>query len=670
MGKRKNEAIEADTEGKKAKLSHESHEEHLAAVAGSTLAGIPEAHTEEQSSNEDSSVALPLVQLCEGPDAENGGAGVIHDQDDARSSTNDATQPDSEDSEEPTSTTILDLPREILLEILYPLVLQKYQGTERNPDLHVVFKARNIFRGVCKTWCEYIDSDSILWKDIYVNGSRIPAEDEYFLDSKLQLPHGCTLEVGGWVWKEMYESQREILKQGAYNKAEAPIAELSVDRSGDCDVNLILLDPTYQLPPGSFGPNTCVVPYAAREGVMELIDGSLRERKITSLFIAAHEQGIKHCFSEDIDPSMSRLPPAPSEPSEMEEEERDAMSAMIAGMDEDCYALVNDLQTLRIEEPDKSNWDSDLQRCMLPPGKYPVLRRLEIKTTKQLRLFAFPYAQLTDLKLDTGERDAILLGIIKECAALKHLAVILREAEDPGPGATSVVHHRLTKVHIAITGLTNTGKYFLDRIQVAKLANLQVDSDMDCSGPVKGMLQRSKCKITHLHLNLNTWVMAGSGSVAKPTAQNLREILGLVSNTLEDFTIKTHIMDAAWLKGFKPGRRMKSMTFDSAHLKSVPLRECGDDTSLTVEDVATYQFFMYALKWTVDWMEEAPETERANRSFMFVAGPIQNSPHARGPGDFPEQQDPEKTRSLIDRIQALGGDADFSYIDRSVWMRS
>ncbi|KAF6765685.1 hypothetical protein DFP72DRAFT_1058248 [Ephemerocybe angulata] len=208
MVKRKSESLDISTEEKKVKVSHEG----------------------------------------------NSGSGVVYERN-AHSSLDDAPQPDSE--EKSTPTTILDLPREILLEIVYLLALQKNQGAEHSPNRHVVFKTRNTLRGVCKTWCAYIDGDSALWADIHINGLRIPVD------------YG------------------EKPKQDAYDHAEVAIAELSILRSRNRDINLTLLEPTYTVCFRSHDP----IPYKAREGVLEVINIALKERRITSLSIVARDFG-------------------------------------------------------------------------------------------------------------------------------------------------------------------------------------------------------------------------------------------------------------------------------------------------------------------------------------------------------------------------------------------
>ncbi|KAF5334504.1 hypothetical protein D9611_013830 [Ephemerocybe angulata] len=669
MGKRKNEASGADTDGKKAKLRHASNEDRLAAATGSTPMGEPGAHIGEQTLNEvaaeASSVALPPLTV--GDAADNNGADTKHDQDDAHSSINDAPQPDSE--EKTTPTNILDLPGEILLAILYLLV-----GTGRDFGIQVDFKARNVFRSVCRTWCAYIDGESKFWTDVYIKGSRIPAEDEYFLRSELP----GDINTRDREWKKMYDAQREKLRQEACDKAEVPIAELSIARSQNRDINLILLDPTYRLYSGTLGLDPfCVVPYSAREGVLELINSSLKERKVTSLSIVSrnvgfvrqlldprldhelkhpfywerglfermtNEQLVRICFSKDPDPAVSRLPPSTSMSSETGKEERDAMSARMTRMDEERDALAKDLHTLRIFEPPyagecQTHWNSDWQRCILPSGKYPALRRVEIKTFQHLQLFALPYPQLTHLKLETEAKEEILLGIIKGCVALEFLAIVLPEEEGDIPGPISMVQTRVAELHITLNGFENTGKVFINRLQTPNLSSLQIDSDVDCSGPVKELMQRSTCRSTHFHLNLNYF--------RRTTAENLRETLEMVSNSLERFTIMGRLKDEAWLEGFKPGLRMKSMTLDLGY--SRPLFGMKNDPRTVVE---ICKFFMYALSWTADWMEQASELERANRNFAFVSRNRRGSPDTWGAGDFSGQQESEEMCSLVNRIKA------------------
>ncbi|KAF6765682.1 hypothetical protein DFP72DRAFT_1058245 [Ephemerocybe angulata] len=356
---------------------------------------------------------------------------------------------------------------------------------------------------------------------------------------------------------------------------------------------------------------------------------------------------------------MLRMPPTTF----WEMEERAVMSALIKRMDEERDALSKNLHTLRIEQSAsiRSSWWCDRRRCILSPGKYPALRRVEIKTFQRLPLFALPYPQLTHLKLVTQERESILLGIVKGCKALECLAIALPQQKDTTPGPISVVHTGLTELHITI-GSTNTGRFFIDGIQTPSLSILEITSNADCSGLVKRLMQRSKCSLTQFHFNLNITGQGRVRGINRHTTDNLLETLETVSNSLVDLTFKSRFKDLAWLEGLKPGRQMKSMTLDAGLLNPSLLSSEPGIKARTAAQI--YRYFMQALNWTTNWMEGASELERENRDFAFMAGHIGGNPYTWGPDYFPEEvedDDNEERCSLVERIEVLRGKVVISY---------
>ncbi|KAF6746971.1 hypothetical protein DFP72DRAFT_854821 [Ephemerocybe angulata] len=383
-------------------------------------------------------------------------------------------------------------------------------------------------------------------------------------------------------------SSKPEIPFAACARREVAIAELSILRSQNRDINLTLLEPTY----------------TAREGVLEVINTALKELRITSLSIVARDFGfvrqlldprLNHelkpspdyeeellrmiglCFSKDADPSMLRMPPTTF----WEMEERAVMSALIKRMDEERDALAKNLHTLRIEQSAsiRLSWWCDRRRCILPPGKYPALRRVEIKTFQRLPLFALPYPQLTHLKLVTQERESILLGIVKGCKALECLAIALPQQRDTTPGPISFVHTGLRELHITI-GSTNTGRFFIDGIQTPSLSILEINSHADCSGPVKHLMQRLKCSLTNFTSTSTSQGRDVYEASTDTPADNLLETLETVSNSLVDLMFKSRFKDLAWLEGLKP-RGLRTGN-PGPHLRIV---DAGDKEGLGAKDL-------------------------------------------------------------------------------------
>ncbi|KAF6746954.1 hypothetical protein DFP72DRAFT_854804 [Ephemerocybe angulata] len=557
------------------------------------------------------------------------------------------------EKEKKPATTINDIPGEILSMIFNELVLHANQNTEPDslegcnvptPITRVILKARTVLRSVCKRWCEFIDGDSTLWTDIYINGIRIPAQDEYF-SSKSLIPKD--LDPEEWLGeKYLTEDQNKRLKALAEDKAELAAAATSMARSKCQDISLILQEPTYHVDHHLPGYITA---HWVRDGVLDLIHESLKERKITSLSFLGRNIGfirqlldpklecelegegvwrnrrytmeyqdlIASCFSEDADPSLPRIPPLAAGASTEEKIAYEEDLKRIGCMDEQRNALAKNLQALRIEEPDWSDrtyyagdqdWDSDWQRCELPPGTYTSLREVDISIKHPLCSFALPYAQLTHLRLDTRERDAVVVGILAGCARLTNLKLTLCNNEqtvnDPIPTIVALGH--LTSMELLLSS-TN----ILGRLQVPNLEILKVhSSSADCSGPIREMLQRPECHPRYLYLDFESTTIIGAAEL------NIRDILGLLSNSkfLEDLTIKAYHVHPSVLSDFKPPH-IKSLTFVSSYL-SHKLFLSKRDYFGDRED-----FFKHALAWMEMWMKGDSDTEKANRRATFVSGP-------------------------------------------------
>ncbi|KAF6740990.1 hypothetical protein DFP72DRAFT_863410 [Ephemerocybe angulata] len=611
--------------------------------------------------------------------------------------------PPPEEEKKP-ATTINDIPGEILAVIFNELVLQANQNTDpdpleecniASPITRVILKARTVLRSVCKRWCEFIDGDSMLWTDIYINGIRIPAQNEYF-SSKSLIPKG--LDPEEWLGeKYLTEDQNKRLKALAEDKAELAAAATSMARSKYQDVNLILQEPTYHVDhhlPGY------ITEHWVRDGVLDLIHESLKERKITSLSIRGRNIGfirqlldpkleselegegvwrnrrytmgyqelVASCFSEDADPSLPRIPPLAAGASNEEKIAYEDDLKTISCMDDRRNALAKNLQALRIEEPDWSDrtyyagdqdWDSDWQRCELPPGTYTSLREVDLTIKHQLCSFALPYAQLTHLRLDTRERDTVIIGILAGCARLTTLKLTLCNNEqtvnDPMPTIVALGH--LTSMELLLSG-TN----ILGRLQVPNLEILKVhSSSADCSRSIKEMLQRSECRPRYLYLNLTSTTIIGNAE------RNMRDMLKFVSTSesLENLTIKSFHIHPSILSDFKPPH-LKSLTLVSTWLSySVILNGCDRRYLGDHQYAAQYGFFVDALSWMRMWMWDASATEKANRRATFVGGLY----GTRGAEKRVEWSH-HRLVDAIERVGDLGGKVDMSWAEPRVQMLS
>ncbi|KAF6765692.1 hypothetical protein DFP72DRAFT_839510 [Ephemerocybe angulata] len=400
--------------------------------------------------------------------------------------------------EKKTATTINDIPGEILSMIFNELVLQANQNTEPDPfetfniaspstpECRVILKARTVLRSVCKQWCECIDGDSMFWANIYINGTRIPGENEYFATKSRILGN---LNPEDWLCTYRTPEQNRQLKEEAEDKLEVAAAVMSIARSKSQDINLILREPTYHLYSWRYNQ---VTPFRVRDGVLELIHEHLKERRITGLSITGrdiafirqlldpkleheldkhgvwrerryrmgYEQLIATCFSRDADLSLPRIHPLAADASKEEHDAYEALLEEIRSMNEERDALVKDLHTLRIEEPrdedgEHRHWAADWQRCELPAAIYPSLRRVDLTVNDQLCSFALPYAQLTHLRLETWEKDTVIIGILEGCARLECLALkLLGEAQNANASVPTVVTlERLASIE-CITPLT------------------------------------------------------------------------------------------------------------------------------------------------------------------------------------------------------------------------
>ncbi|KAF6765687.1 hypothetical protein DFP72DRAFT_839506 [Ephemerocybe angulata] len=602
----------------------------------------------------------------------------------------DYTEPYEEHSPSPPpekekkpATTINDIPGEILSMIFNELVLQANQNTETDPlegcniaspITRVILKARTVLRSVCKRWSDLIDGDSTLWADIYINGIRIPAELEDF-SSRSLIPK--ELDPEDWLGVYLTEDQMKQLKALAEDKAELAAAATSMARSKCQDINLILQEPTYHVDCPRQGRTT---KHWVRDGVLDFIRETAKERRITSIYIQGRNIGFirqlldpKLKFElekKDADPSIPRIPPLAAGASDEEKIAHEDVLKAVGCMDGQRNALAKNLKVLRIEEPDNKDvgdrdWHSDWQRCSLPPGTYTSLREVDLTIQQQLLSFALPYAQLTHLRLDTRERDTVILGILAGCARLTNLKLTLILCNRHGQAANApmpavVVLDNLTSMELLLRN--NDGQNIPGRLQVPNLEFFKVDSSYtDCSGPIKEMLQRSECHPRSLSLNLYNIIIKGAAEL------NIRDILGFISNSesLEDLSIKADYIPPSVLSDFK-APHLKSLTLVSSYLSySVILNHCDRRYLGDRKYAAQYDFFVDALSWMRTWMKDASDTEKANRRATFVGGL-----HCIRDAEKRVEWSHRRLVDAIERVGDLGGKVDMSWAEPRIEMLS
>ncbi|KAF6746969.1 hypothetical protein DFP72DRAFT_1075786 [Ephemerocybe angulata] len=378
------------------------------------------------------------------------------------------------------------------------------------------------------------------------------------------------------------------------------------------------------------------------------------------------KEKIKGCFSKDADTSSRRMPPRKANPSEKDKLARKAIRKQIERAEEECDRLAENLVTLRIVEPSEklSHWDSDWQPCVLPPGRYPALRHVELIITEQLCSFALPYRQLTHLTLVTLEGDDVVLGILKGCRKLESLTITRPTGKDADLESTAapIVLSNLTMLAIELLD-QNTGRYFLDRIQVPKLNSLKVDSEClgsyeRCAPVLQGLFERSQCAPRDLHLNFVDSEIKG------PVATKLAELLAFTSESLEHLTLRARLVDETWLKDFLPPR------LQTLALVSFSIPRVLDDYNDYVdeEDGPTLKFFIQALHWTKEWMTGPSPADKANRRITFLAGPPSISQVYYGDTNKGHYQSddlpPQKIADAIQGLKATGVQAEMTWLFR------
>ncbi|KAF6746976.1 hypothetical protein DFP72DRAFT_1050429 [Ephemerocybe angulata] len=122
--------------------------------------------------------------------------------------------------------------------------------------------ARATLRGVCKLWADLMDDEINLWRHIHIDGKRIPSPPKTWMKGWGREPENY-VEPCEDDWNDL-----EVVNI----VGEMPRAALSVERSQESPIDLVLVDPSYDPEPNlaEFGR-----PLLARPGLLEFIDAAM-----------------------------------------------------------------------------------------------------------------------------------------------------------------------------------------------------------------------------------------------------------------------------------------------------------------------------------------------------------------------------------------------------------
>ncbi|KAF6765669.1 hypothetical protein DFP72DRAFT_1108580 [Ephemerocybe angulata] len=485
--------------------------------------------------------------------------------------------------------------------------------------------ARATLRGVCKLWADLIDDEINLWRHIHIDGKRIPSPPKMRIKGWGREPENYA-EPCEDDWNDL-----EVVNI----VGEIPRAALSVERSQESPIDLVLVDPSYDPEPNlaEFGR-----PLLARPALLEFIDAAMVKPMIGSLSISTKDvQFVKDLFNpgvhsyersicvdemeeltdakkislacdgEETDHfDLSTLPPA-----DTFNGVRTRTQRQIEGAKEIEHAKLRKkfkvwpaLHTLRICIKDDT-WIYDRKRCALPAERAPALQHLELEIHKHelrkkhpLWLWTFPYPQLTHLTLATKETSAILLGIVARCTLLESVTITLCH-QNPEVKPTLTVKHVVfalmkklfVQMDMASTGDPKVGRLFLDHISTPRLQSLGVITrNVDRAYPIVHLLTRSQCQLRELRLDFSTTALIGRRDRAPETDRfNLRELLYLVSPTLHTLAIQCGPMDDSWLEEFS-APHLQKFTVLCFGIKKSPY-EIEEDAS------AAHEAALYVLRW-------------------------------------------------------------------------
>ncbi|KAF6745242.1 hypothetical protein DFP72DRAFT_1176397 [Ephemerocybe angulata] len=633
---------------------------------------------------QDSSIALPLLAEA---------TPTVHQEEEesVEESTSDLVAPATAENVE--KKTILD--PDTLMRIFYEVILRTptkvFPGNFGTPWHFAGYKqsvidcsARATLRSVCKHWADLIADEINLWRDIHIDGKRIPSP----LKSYGELPEG-------------EESVLPVVIVG-----EMPRAALSVERSQESPINLVLVDPTYDPEPHLFELGRAYLP---RPGVLEFLHAVMDKPMVSSLSISTDDiHFVKDFFNageylyernmpRDVEGEMGELTDAKKISLACDGEETDHFDlSTLPPSTTDTFNGVRTRAQRRIEFERVARlrkkfkvWpelhtlrictrDDDLGgRCALPAERAPALRHLELDLPNELPLWlwTFPYPQLTHLTLATGAPSVILLGILARCISLESLTITLRYHHHPEVDTLTVeriVLSLLNKLSVQIdvcgSGDPKVGRPFLDHISTPCLQSLEVITrNVDRACPITHLLRRSQCQLRELRLDFSASVLdpcTGLRTYISPADRfNLPELLHFVSPTLEKLAIQSGQMDGSWLEQFSAPHLQKITILCFGIEQEIYKRKEIDDIHGAAHDLA-----LYVLRWAEKRMKGATEEEKSKLRIEYLAGRASSGVRDSDGADVfygksiygrcEKAPGPDTVGLMLSRIRALGGNID------------
>ncbi|KAF6746999.1 hypothetical protein DFP72DRAFT_839527 [Ephemerocybe angulata] len=551
--------------------------------------------------------------------------------------------------------------------------------------------ARANLQSVCKQWAHLIANNARFWRDIHIDGNRIPSPPKSWRkglgsdpENYVEPPHDGEVELPT-VSDEMSR------------------AVLSVERSQDSLINLVLVDPTYDPSPGLMQLGR---PFLPRPGMLELIHTAMDKPMIGSLSIITKDV---HFVKDLLDPGVY-LDERYISDQEMILTDIEKVSLACDGKEADHFDVstlpligsFNGIRTRRQREIEAADdikheklrtkykvwpklhtlrictrgkgWMSDRVRCALPAMRAPALRHLELNLYyggNRIWLWTFPYAQLTHLTLATEERSSILLGIIGRCASLENLTITLRRNPDQAEFAHASKHVVLAllkdlSIQIDVGHAhdhdSKVGRRFLDYITTPRLQSLRfITRIVGRAYPIIYLLKRSHCQLRELYLDFYS-----SDLYPNPEKEDLdpfseefdlHELLYFVAPTVETLAIQSGVMDISFLR-----------TLSAPHLQKIAILCFGRIRApfigqLVEIDGHAYDVALSFLRWAEKWMKGATVEEKSKRRIQFVAGPASDG-LCGGTDAFYGRSKCEKciripaptdVREMVSTIRAMGG---------------
>ncbi|KAF6745247.1 hypothetical protein DFP72DRAFT_1176399 [Ephemerocybe angulata] len=637
-------------------------------------APVPTPVSEEASQG--SSIAPPPVAEA---------APTVHQEEEesVEESTSDLAAPATAENVE--KKTILD--PDTLMRIFYEVVLRippkAFPGNFGTAPWHfagykqsdIDCSARATLRSVCKQWSDLIADEINLWRDIHIDGKHIASP--------------------------LLPAVRIV--------AEMPRAALSVERSQESPINLVLVDPTYDPEPHLFELGRAYLP---RPGLLEFLHAVIDKPMVSSLSISTDDIHFVKNFFDGGEYLYERN--MPRHPRDVEREMGDLtdakkISLACDGQESDHFDLSTpppsttdtfsgdrtraqrriefervarlrkkfkvwpELHTLRI-----CTRDDDLGgRCALPAERAPALRHLELDLPNELPLWlwTFPYPQLTHLTLATGAPSVILLGILAHCISLESLTITLRYHHHLEVDTLTVEHFVLSllnKLSVQIdtcgSGDPEVGQPFFDHISTPCLQSLEVITrNVDRAQPIIHLLRRSQCQLRELRLDFSASALdpcTGLRTYISPERRfNLPELLHFVSPTIEKLAIQSGQMDGSWLE-----------QFSAPHLQKITVLCFGIEQETykgkEIDDIhgAAHDLVLYVLRWAEKRMKGATEEEKSKLRIEYLAGRASSGVRDGDGADVfygksiygrcQKAPGPDTVGLMLSRIRALGGNID------------